>query len=390
MPLYMGTYIKRIEYQAAYSVKQDGLKTRIRVMTVLSVKQPLFVSHPIYHATGYPAGHPLAIGRIGPVTDLCRALGWIGADNFRASEVADAALLTRFHDADYVAAVAAVSASGQASREQRERYALGTMENPVFTGLYQRAAHSVGGSVMAAQLCLAGHLTYHPAGGTHHGRQARASGFCYFNDPVFAILTLLDGGLARVAYVDLDAHHGDGVEDAFAQDARVLCISAHEEKRWPGTGQGHTARARNFPVPRGFDDSQLQAVMADGVLPALSAFQPEAVVITCGADGLAGDPLSGMRLSNDALWAAVLRVVQAAPRAVVLGGGGYNPWTTVRFWTGLWARLNGFAIPARLPPEGTALLSALSCDLVDDDEMNPAWLTTLSDADAREDAQAGR
>jgi acetoin utilization protein AcuC len=348
-------------------------------------KQPVFVSNPIYHAKGYPPGHPLAIGRIGPVTDLCRILGWLDEGNYAESVMADEALLTRFHAPDYVAAVKTVSATGRATREERETYALGTMENPVFTGLFERASSSVGGSVMAARMALAGHLAYHPAGGTHHGRRDRASGFCYFNDPVFAILTLLDGGLTRVAYVDLDAHHGDGVEDAFAGDARVTCISVHEEKRWPGTGQGHGAHARNFPVPRGFSDSQLAGVMAEGVLPALQAFAPEAVVITCGADGLAGDPLSGMMLSNDALWDAVMQMVNAAPRAVVLGGGGYNPWTTVRCWVGLWARLNGFAIPHRLPDEATKILSALTCDLVDDDEMNPAWLTTLSDADAAEE-----
>lgn len=357
---------------------------RIRNMTVLSGKQPLFISSPIYYAKGYPPGHPLAIGRIGPVTDICRILGFLDADNYRASGMADDAVLTRFHRADYVAAVKAVSRSGQASRAERETFALGTMENPVFTGLFERAASSVGGSVMAAQLALAGHLAYHPAGGTHHGRPDRASGFCYFNDPVFAILTLLDGGLKRVAYVDVDAHHGDGVEDAFAQDARVMCISVHEEKRWPGTGQGHGPQARNFPVPRGVTDSQFQSVMEAGVMPALAAFAPEAVVITCGADGLAGDPLSGMMLSNDALWDAVVGVAGAAPRAVVLGGGGYNPWTTVRCWVGLWGRLNGYALPKRLPEAATKILSALTCDLVDDDEINPAWLVTLSDADAEE------
>src|SRR5207344_3103305 len=105
---------------------------------------------------------------------------------------------------------------GNVNAEERTRYGLGTMENPLFPGLFERAATSVGGSILAAQLALEGRVAFHPAGGTHHGRPGRASGFCYFNDPVFAVLTLLRAGLERVLYVDLDAHHGDGVQDAFA------------------------------------------------------------------------------------------------------------------------------------------------------------------------------
>ena len=110
---------------------------------------------------------------------------------------------------------------GRVAPEVRERYQLGTLENPLFPGLFERAAMTVGGSIQAAELALQGHVVFHPSGGTHHGRPDRASGFCYFNDPVFAIRTLLAAGIGTVAYVDLDAHHGDGVEDAFRADSRV-------------------------------------------------------------------------------------------------------------------------------------------------------------------------
>src|SRR5690606_37637711 len=124
--------------------------------------------------------------------------------------------------------------------------------NPLFPGLFERAATSVGGSILAARLALEGRIAYHPAGGTHHGRPDRASGFCYFNDPAFAILALLEAGLERVLYVDLDAHHGDGVQDAFAADERVHTVSIHEAGRWPGTGAASDTgdgRACNLPVP---------------------------------------------------------------------------------------------------------------------------------------------
>lgn len=345
----------------------------------LQHKPPLFIGHPVFRRTGYVALHPLSIARVGPVMEISEMLGWLDAGNYREAIPASPETLTRYHDPAYIAALQRVSTEGKASREDRERFALGTMENPVFPMLFERVAVSVGGSILAARLALEGHLAFHPGGGTHHGLPARASGFCYANDPVFALLTLLEGGLTRIAYVDLDAHHGDGVELAFAADPRVLCISFHEAGRWPGTGQAHTPTARNFPVPRGFSDAGLKTLTDTGILPALRGFAPQAVVLTCGADVLAGDPLSGLMLSNTALWQAVQAIIATVPRAVILGGGGYNPWTTIRYWTGLWGVLMGQPMPARLPQPAQDLLAALSCDLVDDDDFNPAWITTLAD-----------
>jgi acetoin utilization protein AcuC len=115
------------------------------------------------------------------------------------------------------------------------------------------------------------------------------------------------------------------------------------------------------------------------VLPLAARVAPEAVVLACGADALAGDPLSSMALTNVALWSAVERVVEIAPAAVVLGGGGYNPWTVARYWTGLWGRLSGRRIPTALPAEARAILAWLRSDLVDDEDVRGEWLTTLAD-----------
>lgn len=340
---------------------------------------PVFVSSEIYRQTGYNRQHPLAIERIGPVMDICTEMGWLNAEHYHESPMATFDTLTQFHDKSYVEAVMEASLTGKATPQMRETYALGTMENPVFKGLFERAATSVGGSILAAQLAMAGRVAYHPAGGTHHGRRNRASGFCYFNDPVFAIREFQDAGLKRVAYLDLDAHHGDGVEDAFSNEPRILCISIHESNRWPGTGLGHGQYSLNYPVPAGFGDLDFSQMMTDEVLPALKKFAPDALVITCGADALAGDPLSKLSLSNSGLWDAVLGSVALSPRAVVLGGGGYNPWTTARCWSGLWARLNSYEIPTRLPERVTTLLKTFHCDLVEDDELDPQWLRTIAD-----------
>jgi acetoin utilization protein AcuC len=346
-------------------------------------RRALFVGHEIYRRPAYGTLHPLAIPRVEAVMDLCTALGWLPGGEFRPSPRATEDDLAAFHDRGYIAALREACARGRVAEPERIRYGIGTMENPLFPGVFERAATSVGGSILAARLALEGHVAYHPAGGTHHGRPARASGFCYFNDPVFALLTLLGAGADRVAYVDLDAHHGDAVHDAFADDPRVRLVSIHEADRWPHTGALEDAArggVLNLPVPRGFNDAELRLLMEDLVLPYVSAFRPRAIVVTCGADALEGDPLAHMALTNTALWDAVDSLVALAPAAVVLGGGGYNPWTLARYWTGLWGRLSRRAMPQSLPAPAREVLGRLACDLVDDEDVRPEWLATLADA----------
>jgi len=353
-----------------------------RLTLVFDLAATVFVGSEIYRRAAYGGNHPLAIPRVETVRDLADDLGWL-AGRWRPSPTASRDLLTRHHTESYVAALAKADSEGLVTAAMREEHGIGTMENPLFRGVFERAATAVGGSHEAARLAMDGRIAFHPAGGTHHGRPDRASGFCYFNDPVFAVLGFLDHGLDRVLYVDLDAHHGDGVEDAFAADPRVMTVSIHEAGRWPGTGRlddRRDGRARNMPVPRGIVDSEFRLLIDEAVVPIARRFAPQAVVVTCGADPLKGDPLSSMNLSNLLLWEAVEKVVVTAPRAVVLGGGGYNPWTLARLWTGLWGRLAGFDIPAELPAASQARLAALDCDLVDDEDRDPAWLTTLADS----------
>lgn len=315
--------------------------------------------------------------------DLIDALGWRDPARTRVLEIPGRAALERFHARDYLDALVQADAAGRATAEMRARYNLGTMECPVFPGLWDRARATVGGSMLAAELVLEDGVAFHPTGGTHHGMPGRASGFCYLNDPVFAVMRLLDAGLTRVLHVDLDAHHGDGVEAAFADDPRVHLVSIHEDGRWPGTGRALDTlggRAVNAPVPREINDTEYALVLERLVMPFVLSVAPEAIVVLLGADGLAGDPLSAMRLSNGALWSACQDLIALSPRAVILGGGGYNPWTTARLWTGMWGLLAGREIGGELPERARAVLAGLDCDLVDDEDRDPAWLTTLVDA----------
>ncbi len=312
---------------------------------------------------------------------MCRSLGWLSDDNFRSSPMADIETLTKFHDASYVEALQSSSNSGKVTIRERENYNYGNMENPIFKGVFERAATTVGGSILAAQIAMEGRTAFHPAGGTHHGRREKASGFCYFNDPVFAILTLLNEGCEKILYVDIDAHHGDGVATAFGEEPRVSCISIHEENRWPYSGgmdeqqQGEC----NIAVPQGLNDSEFSHIMERIVLPYAEQRQPEAMVITCGADGLLGDPLSKMGLSNQALWQAVTELIDRCSVNIVLGGGGYNPWTTIRCWTGLWGRLSDFALPESLPGPAQEILRSFDSDLIDEEDREAEWFECLQD-----------
>jgi acetoin utilization protein AcuC len=342
-----------------------------------------FVGHDIYREAAYGRNHPLMIPRVEVVVDLIRALDWFAPGEYVVSPRATIDELEWFHSVDYIAALRDATRAGAVDHATRESYGIGTMENPLFPGVFERASTAVGGSIRAAELSLEGRIAFHPAGGTHHGRRDRASGFCYFNDPVFAILRLLRAGVEPVLYVDLDAHHGDGVEEAFADDPRVHTVSIHEAGRWPHTGALEDAgggRALNLPVPQGFCDAELKLLLEDVLLPLADGLDPEALVLTCGADALAGDPLASMALTNVALWRAIERIVAQAPYVVVLGGGGYNPWTLARYWTGIWATLSRRAIPDLLPEPASKVLRALSCDLIDDEDIDPRWITTLADA----------
>jgi acetoin utilization protein AcuC len=344
---------------------------------------PRFIGSEIYRGSSYGARHPLAIPRVSTVMDLLRALGWLAPGQYVASPRAKPAALAAWHAPEYIAALQRAEAEGAVSDETRRRHALGTGSNPIYPEMFRRPATAAGGSILAGQLLRDGGIVHSPGGGTHHGMPDRANGFCYLNDPVLGILSLRAAGLRRIAYVDLDAHHPDGVEAAFARDAEVLMISVHEEARWPFTGRLEDAGAGqvfNLPVPRGFNDTEMAHVRDRLILPRLAEFAPEAIVLQCGADALEEDPLSRLALSNGALWETVAAVMPMAPRLLVLGGGGYNPWSVARAWAGVWAVLNGRAPPVALPASGRAVLGALRWPGRAAGRNPPAhWAATLAD-----------
>ncbi|MEM9249620.1 MAG: acetoin utilization protein AcuC [Pseudomonadota bacterium] len=321
------------------------------------------LGHGIYRHSSYGDWHPLRIPRVSTVMDLSLALGWLGPERFRTSPRIKPEALHVWHRPDYVAALQRAEAEGRARSDDPERFGLGTPSNPVFGEVWRRPATSAGGSYLAGELLAEGGVVHHPAGGTHHAMPGRANGFCYLNDPVLAMLSLRSVGAQRIAYVDIDAHHCDGVEVGFAGDPEALMISVHEERRWPYTGALEEiagGSAVNLPVPRGLNDTEMAYIREALILPLVEAFAPDAVVLQCGADAVEEDPLSRLSLSNNAHWEIVSALRPLAPRYLVLGGGGYNPWTVGRLWTGVWAVLRGEEIPDRLPLEAEAVLRDLT------------------------------
>jgi acetoin utilization protein AcuC len=344
---------------------------------------PLYVGSEIYRNSSYGPKHPLAVPRVSVCTDLCRALGWLPDDIYRDAPIATEAQLTRFHDPDYIAALRQAERDQSVSDAVRSRFRIGAEGNPVYKEVYRRPAISAGGVILAAQLALDGTPVHCPGGGTHHGRPNRASGFCFLNDPVLGLLHWLDHGLDNVVYLDIDAHHGDGVQDAFHDDKRVFTISLHEASRWPFTGPARDragGAARNFPLPLGCNDSEFAAVMNEAVLPLIEWLRPQAIMLQAGADALHEDPLAKLSLSNNSHRAVVQAVMALTPRLVVLGGGGYNPWTVGRCWALIWGTLTQQPIPDRLPPPAEAVRRGLHFDRAAGRNPPDHWFTTLLDA----------
>jgi acetoin utilization protein AcuC len=307
----------------------------------------------------YGSEHPLRMERLGLTWRLMRAYGLTDLPHtlVRAPEPADEATIGEFHSAGYLDVLKA-SDSGRAPREA-PLFGLGPGDNPVFPGVWQVARLIAGGSILAADLVASGEAdrAFHFAGGLHHAMHNRASGFCYVNDAVLAIMRLRARGL-RVAYVDIDAHHGDGVQAAFYADPNVLTVSTHErgDRLFPGTGfvdeygdGAGVGYSVNLPL-EAFTESDTYLAAFDAVVPPLvRAFRPDVLVAQLGVDSHRTDPLTHLALDVQGFAAALETLLGLAPKIVALGGGGYDLRNVARAWTVAWAMLNGVELAPELP-----------------------------------------
>jgi acetoin utilization protein AcuC len=326
---------------------------------VSAVHPTALVYSSAFDAYSYGEQHPFQLHRYGLALELMEAYGLLKLPNARrcdCSPVSDQQILT-FHSPAYLARLKEFSASDQPRADFL--FGLGDAECPVFKGLYDYAALGAGATLEACRLVTEEGLgaVLSLAGGWHHAHRAKASGFCYLNDAVIAINWLLTQG-RRVAYLDLDAHHGDGVQEAFYDSDQVLTISLHESGIYffPGTGfedetgsdqgQGYTV---NLPLLAHTDDPLYMRAFDEVVYPLLAAFNPDIIVAQIGADTFRTDPLTRLEITTHS-YAYIMRKLQALKIPwVALGGGGYDLMNTARAWTIAWAAMNGVELPPRLP-----------------------------------------
>jgi acetoin utilization protein AcuC len=320
--------------------------------------------------------HPLRPERVTLTWELIRAYGLDRADDVLRvpCRLATDAELQLVHAPAYIEAT---RLAGAGERGPWSRFGYGPGDNPVFPRMHEAAAAVCGASLEAARAVLDGAAAhaFNAAGGLHHAMPARASGFCVYDDPAVAIAWMLGRGVERVAYVDIDVHHGDGPQEIFFAEPRVLTISLHEsgEYLFPGTGfiaESGTGRAAgtkvNVPLPPGTGDDGWLRAFTEIVPPLVRAFAPSVVVSQLGCDTHLTDPLAHLRVTTAAYREAARRLHGlahdvAGGRWIATGGGGYQ-WARVvpRAWTIAFAEMAGAVVDDAVPPEWVARAQALA------------------------------
>jgi len=296
--------------------------------------------------------HPYKPERAIKTFDLCTRYGvmnhpWMTVLD---PEPLDQNLLTLFHTPELIRAIEKAG-RGEFDLEMLE-FGLGTKDNPILPGIFNWSLRAAGGTHQAMELILSGQAqtAFNPFGGFHHAMPNQVEGFCYLNDISISLIDALNKnpGL-RVAYIDCDAHHGNGVQEAFYEDSRVMVISLHETGKtlypWSGweteTGKGEgKGFTINVPLEPGTDD-EVYAFAFDAVVPPLvRSFAPDIIIAELGADTLISDPLTHLKLTNNGYQQTVRSIRELCPRVIGLGGGGYDLYRTARCWTLAWAILN--------------------------------------------------
>jgi acetoin utilization protein AcuC len=309
----------------------------------------------------YGPNHPLKLERLRITMDLIGAYGlfdhpeipWVEA---READEQDVRLV---HDSEYLEVLRQAN-TGQAPA-QSGHYGLGSGDNPVFSGLYNWSLLVTGATLECIRQVRYENrrIAFNIAGGLHHALSARASGFCYLNDPAIGIARMVQDGL-RVVYLDLDVHHGDGVEAVFYNTDQVLTISIHQHGHtlFPGTGfpeemgQGPgRGFAVNVPLAPGTDDDLYLRVFKEMVPPLVRAFAPDVLVTQLGVDTFTTDPLASLNLTREGFCKLIREIKSWGLHWVALGGGGYNIMNVARAWTSAWAIMKGVELSDDLPDD---------------------------------------
>ena len=307
----------------------------------------------------YAEGHPMRPHRVRLTHHLVVNYGLHKHMNIFRPKPASKADLCAFHCDEYVQFLQNIAPDSlEACIHQLERYNMSS-DCPVFEGLYEYCQTYTGGSISGAARLAQGcsDIVMNWSGGMHHAKRGEASGFCYLNDIVLAILELLKTH-SRVLYIDIDIHHGDGVEEAFYLSNRVMTLSFHQcgGNFFPGTGHLDDVGAKagrnyalNFPLDVGMDDASYMSVFKPVVSKVMASFQPESVVLCCGADSLSGDRVGCWNLSVKGHAACLEHMKTYNVPLLVLGGGGYTIRNVSRCWAYETALLTGQEVSDDMP-----------------------------------------
>lgn len=324
----------------------------------------------LYHFGSY---HPMKAYRLTLTNELVLGYGLHNYMQVHAPRKATEEEIERFHSLDYVDYLSRVTPSSLGADMAHNRslnlgtddptyintHRIGDDDCPAFTGLFQFCQQYAGASLAAARKLAIGSadIAVNWSGGLHHAKKTEASGFCYVNDIVLAILELLRVH-PRVLYIDIDIHHGDGVQEAFYRSNRVLTVSFHKygNSFFPGTGAVVETGLNegkyfslNVPLQDGIDDDSYIRLFRDVMDPVITCFRPSAIVLQCGADSLARDRLGSFNLSIEAHGECVSFIKSFNLPLLVLGGGGYRQTSVSRCWTYETSILAGVEVPTQLP-----------------------------------------
>jgi len=312
----------------------------------MSDRKLVFIYSPETEGLTYPPDCPFKTQRAGLTRQRLHSFGLLGTETRfeRPARPASDAELERFHSPRYLAALQR-AAAGELTVEGLH-LGLGGPDTPVFPAMFAYSAWACGAALNAVDALAGGEadIAFNLLGGLHHAMPEKAAGFCYLNDMVLACLRLAETG-RRVAYLDVDAHHGDGVQQAFYRRKDVLTISLHESGHtlfpWggfeneigEGPGQGYNA---NVSLPAGTYDEAFLLAFHRVALPLLRAYRPDVIVVELGMDTLAGDPLTHLHLTNNVVVEVIERLLDFRCPLLIAGGGGYHVENTVRGWALAW------------------------------------------------------
>ncbi|GAB6066095.1 acetoin utilization protein AcuC [Aquifex pyrophilus] len=338
----------------------------------------------------YPKNHPLKIPRVSLLLMFLNAMNLLDDEELIESRPATMEELLLFHERDYIETLMEAERCQCVPNGARERYNIGSYENPVSYAMFSGSCLATGSTIQAIEEFLKGNRVFNPAGGMHHAFKNKANGFCYINDPAVGIEYLRKKkGFKRILYIDLDAHHCDGVQEAFYDTDEVFVLSLHQspeyafpfergylEETGDGKGRGYNL---NIPLPKGLNDDEFLYALEKSLEIVKEVYEPEIYILQLGTDPLLEDYLSKFNLSNIAFLRAFNLVRESFGEGIYIGGGGYHPYALARAWTLLWCELSEREVPERLTPEAFELLKSIEFEEFDDEVDRSYMFESLRD-----------